>query len=99
MAANYLPYEPDQMLLLPESLQEWLPEGHLAHFISDAVFAKTGLTPSSQRVPGWSNASAMRTSNAGAATTMTRSRAARTASPRAGSRKRGLKALLTPADA
>ena len=37
MAANYLPYEPDQMLLLPESLQEWLPEGHLAHFISDTV--------------------------------------------------------------
>ena len=37
MAANYLPYEPDQMLLLPESLQEWLPKGHLAHFISDAV--------------------------------------------------------------
>jgi transposase len=37
MAANYLPYEPDQMLLLPEALQEWLPEGHLAHFISDAV--------------------------------------------------------------
>src|SRR6266403_3050728 len=36
MAANYLPYEPQQMLLLPESLQEWLPEGHLAHFISDA---------------------------------------------------------------
>jgi len=37
MAANYLPYEPDQMLLLPEALQEWLPEGHLAHFISDAI--------------------------------------------------------------
>ena len=37
MAANYLPYEPQQMLLLPESLQEWLPEGHLAHFISDTV--------------------------------------------------------------
>jgi transposase len=37
MAANYLPYEPQQMMLLPESLQEWLPEGHLAHFISDAV--------------------------------------------------------------
>ncbi|MCW5610352.1 MAG: IS1182 family transposase [Rubrivivax sp.] len=29
MAANYLPYEPQQMLLLPE--------GHLAHFISDTV--------------------------------------------------------------
>jgi transposase len=37
MAANYLPYEPQQMLLLPEALQEWLPEGHLAHFISDTV--------------------------------------------------------------
>lgn len=37
MAANYLPYDPEQMLLLPEALQDWLPEGHLAHFISDAV--------------------------------------------------------------
>lgn len=37
MAANYLPYEPQQMLLLPEALQDWLPEGHLAHFLSDAV--------------------------------------------------------------
>src|SRR6185503_13310422 len=37
MAANYLPYDPQQMMLLPESLQEWLPEGHLAHFISDAI--------------------------------------------------------------
>ncbi len=25
------------MMLLPESLQEWLPEGHLAHFISDTI--------------------------------------------------------------
>jgi transposase len=37
MAANYLPYEPQQMMLLPESLQDWLPEGHLVHFISDTV--------------------------------------------------------------
>ncbi len=37
MAANYLPYEPQQMMLLPETLQEWLPEGHLAHFIGDAI--------------------------------------------------------------
>jgi len=37
MAANYLPYEPQQMLLLPEALQDWLPEGHVAHFISDTV--------------------------------------------------------------
>lgn len=39
MAANYLPYEPRQMLLLPEAIQDWLPEGHLAHFISDTVDA------------------------------------------------------------
>jgi len=25
------------MMLLPESLQDWLPEEHLAHFISDTV--------------------------------------------------------------
>jgi transposase len=37
MAATYLPYEPGQMLLLPEAIQDWLPEGHLAHFISDTV--------------------------------------------------------------
>jgi len=37
MAANYLPYVPQQLMLLPEALQEWLPEGHLAHFISDTV--------------------------------------------------------------
>ena len=37
MAANYLPYEPQQMLLLPEAIQDWLAEGHLAHFIGDTV--------------------------------------------------------------
>lgn len=35
--ASYLPYEPQQQMLLPEALQDWLPEGHLAYFISDAV--------------------------------------------------------------
>jgi len=37
MAANYLPYDPQQMLLLPEAIQDWLPEGHLAHFVGDTV--------------------------------------------------------------
>jgi transposase len=37
MAANYLPYEPGQLLLLPEAIQDWLPEGHLAHYIGDTV--------------------------------------------------------------
>ena len=34
---TYLPYEPDQQLLLPSALQEWLPDDHLAYFISDVV--------------------------------------------------------------
>ncbi len=37
MSKSYLPYDPDQQLLLPQALQEWLPEGHLAYFVSDAV--------------------------------------------------------------
>ena len=37
MPTSYLPYTPDQQLLLPHSLQEWLPQGHLAHYISDTV--------------------------------------------------------------
>jgi transposase len=37
MSKTYRPYEPDQILLLPPSLKDWLAEGHLAHFISDLV--------------------------------------------------------------
>ena len=37
MNKTYLPYDPDQQLLLPRALQEWLPEDHLAYFISDIV--------------------------------------------------------------
>ena len=37
MSKSYLPYDPDQQLLLPQALQEWLPEDHLAYFISDVV--------------------------------------------------------------
>ena len=37
MSKTYLPYDPDQQLLLPAALQEWLPENHLAYFISDVV--------------------------------------------------------------
>jgi transposase len=39
MPTSYRPYMPDQGLLLPTSLSEWLPEDHLAYFISDAVDA------------------------------------------------------------
>ena len=37
MSKTYLPYDPDQQLLLPAALQEWLPDHHLAYFISDVV--------------------------------------------------------------
>ena len=37
MSKTCLPYDPDQQLLLPQALQEWLPEDHLAYFISDIV--------------------------------------------------------------
>ncbi len=37
MSTSYVPYQPDQQYLLPCALQEWLPAGHLAYFISDTV--------------------------------------------------------------
>lgn len=37
MTSTYLPYDPQQQMLLPHALQEWLPDDHLAYFISDTV--------------------------------------------------------------
>jgi transposase len=37
MAKTYRPYMPEQDLLLPPSLREWLPEDHLAFFVSDLI--------------------------------------------------------------
>ncbi len=37
MSGTYKTYDPDQLFLLPPSLKEWLPEGHLAYFVSDVV--------------------------------------------------------------
>jgi hypothetical protein len=37
MAQNFLACDRDQELLLPPSLREWLPEGHLVWFVIDAV--------------------------------------------------------------
>lgn len=34
---HFRPYEPNQLLLLAPSLNEWLPENHFARFISDVV--------------------------------------------------------------
>ena len=37
MPTTFRPYHPDQSWLLPPSPQDWLPEGHLAFFISETV--------------------------------------------------------------
>ena len=37
MSASYIPYHPEQQQLLPNALQDWLPQGHLAYFINDTV--------------------------------------------------------------
>ena len=37
MSTSYVSYHPEQQQLLPPALQDWLPQGHLAYFISDTV--------------------------------------------------------------
>lgn len=37
MIPSYIAYNPEQQHLLPHALQDWLPDGHLAYFISDTV--------------------------------------------------------------
>jgi transposase len=37
MGKTYRAYQPEQDFLLPPSLRDWLPEGHLAYFVSDVV--------------------------------------------------------------
>src|SRR5450756_3041889 len=37
MAKTYRSYLPEQSLLLPPSLREWLPDDHLVYFVSDVV--------------------------------------------------------------
>jgi transposase len=37
MSKTFRPYEPDQLMLLPPALSDWMPENHLARFVSDMV--------------------------------------------------------------
>jgi transposase len=37
MSKTFRPYAPDQLLLLPPSLREWLPEDHPVYFVNDLV--------------------------------------------------------------
>ncbi len=51
MSKTFRRYEPDQALLLPVSLREWLPEDHLAYFIWDVV-DQLDLSPVMKRYEG-----------------------------------------------
>ena len=44
MAKVFRPYDPEQQFLLPPSLEDWLPEGHPARFVSELV-PELDLTP------------------------------------------------------
>jgi len=37
MAKTFRPYDPDQLLLMPPALADWVPEDHLVRFVSDVV--------------------------------------------------------------
>jgi transposase len=37
MSKTFRPYEPDQPFLMPASIREWLPSGHLVYFVSDVM--------------------------------------------------------------
>ncbi len=37
MSKTFRPYQPDQLLMLPPSMQEWLPTDHAVYFVSDLV--------------------------------------------------------------
>jgi hypothetical protein len=52
MAQNFVGVDRDQAFLLPPSLRDWLPEGHLAWWVIDAV-AEMDLSAFYARSPGW----------------------------------------------
>ncbi len=37
MSKTYRPYEPDQLLLMPPSLTDWLPAGHMIYFVREIL--------------------------------------------------------------
>jgi transposase len=37
MSKTFRPYDPEQLLLMPPALSDWVPEEHLSRFISDVV--------------------------------------------------------------
>ena len=60
MAYSYVPCDRDQLFLLPTSMREWLPEGHLAWFLIDVV-AKVDTSRVHVRAPQcWSGSARLR---------------------------------------
>jgi transposase len=51
MADHFKPLDRDTMFLLPPSIEDWLPEKHLARFVVDIV-AKLDMMPIRQRYSG-----------------------------------------------
>ncbi|WP_435823967.1 IS1182 family transposase [Kitasatospora aureofaciens] len=45
MGKRFRAFDPHQVLLLPPSLDDWLPEGHLARFVADLVDEALDLSP------------------------------------------------------
>ena len=57
MGYNFLPYDRDQLYLLPPALQDWLPQSDLAWFLVDAVAEmKLGEIQRTYRADGWGQA-------------------------------------------
>lgn len=61
MTYNFLPYDPDQLYLLPPSICEWVAEGSLARFVSEVVDELDGENKladfyASYRKDGWGRA-------------------------------------------
>ena len=61
MSYNFLPYEQEQLFLMPPALQEWVREDSLAHFISEVVEelgtrGRMGAFYARDRADGWGRA-------------------------------------------
>ena len=61
MSYNFLPYEQEQLFLMPPALQEWVREDSLAHFLSEVVEelgaqGRLGAFYARYRADGWGRA-------------------------------------------
>jgi transposase len=45
MKKTFRVYEPDQLMLMPPAINDWLPDGHVVHFVSEVVEQGLDLSP------------------------------------------------------